>query len=617
MVISGASVDCTNILSEGCGSFLAASGPACALEAQCITVDSSSQFAVPENYDYGWSPVNGDLINSILNNCDGTIYNFNLPYTAVTTGLTWQSGPLGNYYLPWNSPYLDAGNTTADQLGLSLFTTQTSQVPEGNSVVDLGFHYWAFNPVIITGQPASGLIMDGTAAQFSVAVTAPWPLTYQWMFDGNSIAGATSSSYTIPSVQPTDSGSYSVVISDAFGSITSPITTLTDQLPIVITSPGPGTNTVNQPLLQLQGYVPEELAGISYDITNSAGLLAGQPGVILSRFFDTNQWRFTTNTFQAFDIALTAGANQITLYVTDLYGNVTTTNFTYTLDYSGKPSPVLTLYWPQNGSQVCGSSFTWRGSVDDPTATLSAQIVDGNGDTNVVNAIVERNGNFWAEDLPLAAGNDSLTLTATDAAGNVTVTNITVAQSSVNLTFTSVPTINNQVNVIITGTLDTSGYTVWVNGVMATQSGSAPTINWQADNVPVNGVGTAVFEALAIANSDNGGNGTGGGGGTNSSLSNPGNPTPALASSPRLSFDEDFQPAILWQSYYLKGGTLWNDTAGNQNSSIGEENWGSGSAGNWFSSTWANYDGGGSSSIGGPGFIGFQANDYTWDLNPT
>ena len=173
---------------------------------------------------------------------------------------------------------------------------------------------------------------------------------------------------------------------------------------ITITSPGPGTNTVNQPILQLQGNASGELSSVTCDIANSAGLLTNQPGVVLGRYYDTNLGWFTTNTFQCFDLDLTLGANQITLYATDLAGNMTTTHLTYTLDYTGKPNPVLGLYWPVDGSQICGTDFTWRGTVDDPTVSLLAQIVDANGDTNVVSGIVERNGNFWVENLPLAPG---------------------------------------------------------------------------------------------------------------------------------------------------------------------------------------------------------------------
>jgi hypothetical protein len=59
------------------------------------------------------------------------------------TSFNWQSSWLGDYYQPTNSPLVDKGNTTADQLGLYHFTTQTNQVKETNSVVDIGYHYVA------------------------------------------------------------------------------------------------------------------------------------------------------------------------------------------------------------------------------------------------------------------------------------------------------------------------------------------------------------------------------------------------------------------------------------------------------------------------------------------
>jgi concanavalin A-like lectin/glucanase superfamily protein len=64
----------------------------------------------------------------------------------VAPGFNWQSSWLGNYYLPAGSPLIDAGNTTADQVGLYHFTTQVSQVPETNSIVDIGYHYVAVGP---------------------------------------------------------------------------------------------------------------------------------------------------------------------------------------------------------------------------------------------------------------------------------------------------------------------------------------------------------------------------------------------------------------------------------------------------------------------------------------
>ena len=59
---------------------------------------------------------------------------------------------------------------------------------------------------------------------------------------------------------------------------------------------------------------------------------------------------------------MTNGVNTITLHATNLAGNTATSVRTYTLDYTGVTAPVLTLYWPQDGAKISGSSLTLRAS---------------------------------------------------------------------------------------------------------------------------------------------------------------------------------------------------------------------------------------------------------------
>jgi hypothetical protein len=77
--------------------------------------------------------------NAFLTNADWTGGS----HDVVVTNFNWQSSWLGNFYLPTNSPLIDRGNTNANLLGLYHFTTQTNQVKETNSVVDIGYHYVA------------------------------------------------------------------------------------------------------------------------------------------------------------------------------------------------------------------------------------------------------------------------------------------------------------------------------------------------------------------------------------------------------------------------------------------------------------------------------------------
>ncbi|MGH7952939.1 MAG: hypothetical protein ACREFE_13630, partial [Limisphaerales bacterium] len=267
---------------------------------------------------------------------------------------------------------------------------------------------------------------------------------------------------------------------------------------LVVTNPLPGT--VMQPMIELQGYCPEPLAAISYDITNATGLLTNQQVLVLDQFYDTNTWDFTTNTFQGFDIPLTNGLNVITIHAMDLAGSVTTTNLNFTLDYSGKTNPpVVQLYWPQDGMTVCDSNFLWSGRVDDPMAKVTAQWVDSSGATNLVDGLVGRDGRFFVYDLPLT-NLATFTLKVADAAGNMSMTNMTINLGDSGLSID--PVIAGQTTV--TGQISSSDYTVWVNGAQAVVSDGA----WSADVAPISGEGGTV-EAMAIPNSDNGGNGNG------------------------------------------------------------------------------------------------------------
>jgi autotransporter-associated beta strand protein len=77
-------------------------------------------------------------------------------------------------------------------------------------------------PAISTA-PASQTVLENRSVTFSVTLTECAELAaYQWVFNGtNLIAGATSSSYTIPLAQLTDQGTYEVVITNAVGAVTS------------------------------------------------------------------------------------------------------------------------------------------------------------------------------------------------------------------------------------------------------------------------------------------------------------------------------------------------------------------------------------------------------------
>ena len=99
-------------------------------------------------------------------------------------------------------------------------------------------------PPAITKQPVSQTVIAGQTATFSVTASGTGPLTYQWFRGGVAIGGAASSSYTTPAATNADSGStFTVMVTNAVGSVTSTPATLTVTTAPVITSP-PASQTV-------------------------------------------------------------------------------------------------------------------------------------------------------------------------------------------------------------------------------------------------------------------------------------------------------------------------------------------------------------------------------------
>ena len=71
---------------------------------------------------------------------------------------------MGNFYLPTNSPLINKGSITADKMGLYHFTTQTNQIKETNSIVDIGYHFVATdtygNPIDTNGDGLPDYLED-------------------------------------------------------------------------------------------------------------------------------------------------------------------------------------------------------------------------------------------------------------------------------------------------------------------------------------------------------------------------------------------------------------------------------------------------------------------------
>lgn len=76
-------------------------------------------------------------------------------------------------------------------------------------------------------QPQSQSVALGSNATFNAIASGTETLSYQWLFNGTNLAGATTTALTVTNVQLVSAGNYSVRVSNTFGSATSTNAVLT------------------------------------------------------------------------------------------------------------------------------------------------------------------------------------------------------------------------------------------------------------------------------------------------------------------------------------------------------------------------------------------------------
>jgi uncharacterized repeat protein (TIGR03803 family) len=168
-------------------------------------------------------------------------------------------------------------------------------------------------PFIAT-EPVDQTHFSGVTTVFAADAVGASPLTYQWRFNGVNIAGATRAALSLTNVQYANIGTYSVLVSNTLGSVTSSNATLTvvHAGPIISSEP---TNLV---------LVPGETAAFSVTAAGSLPL--------------SYQWRFGTATLTGAtssalvlpDVTESQGGSY-EVVITNLYGEVTSSVATLTV----------------------------------------------------------------------------------------------------------------------------------------------------------------------------------------------------------------------------------------------------------------------------------------------
>jgi Immunoglobulin domain len=92
-------------------------------------------------------------------------------------------------------------------------------------------------PVLVSN-PSSQTIITGSQLNLSVSVTGT--ANYQWQLNGVNIAGATQSSYSVTSATSVNAGTYTCLVSNSAGSVTSsPAVVTVVSAPVIVSSPPP------------------------------------------------------------------------------------------------------------------------------------------------------------------------------------------------------------------------------------------------------------------------------------------------------------------------------------------------------------------------------------------
>jgi len=160
-------------------------------------------------------------------------------------------------------------------------------------------------PSIIT-QPIHQIVRAGGEASFGITLFGTGPFAYQWLANGALVPGGTNSSLTISNATALSLGDYQVVVSNAWGSITSSVASLDLGLAPMITNQPAGESVI--------------IGGTAnYSVT--AG---GTPPLAYQWYFNgSNALTGATNDSLSLGPVLTNEAGQYQVVVTSLYGSAT------------------------------------------------------------------------------------------------------------------------------------------------------------------------------------------------------------------------------------------------------------------------------------------------------
>jgi hypothetical protein len=181
----------------------------------------------------------------------------------------------------------------------------------------------------------------GSNVTFTVTAVGQLPLSYQWRSNGTNINGATASSLVLMNAQLSDGGSYSVVVSNVAGTVTSSNATLTVNLPpaaVVVRSTNAAAGGSAALPIALIANGNENALGFSLHFDESllvyTGVALGSGAAGATLFVNTNQitsGKLGVALAMTTDATFAAGLHEVVLvgFTTAVVTDATSTTITF------------------------------------------------------------------------------------------------------------------------------------------------------------------------------------------------------------------------------------------------------------------------------------------------
>jgi hypothetical protein len=374
-------------------------------------------------------------------------------------------------------------------------------------------------PPTITTQPQNQAVNQGNTATFTVSATGTAPLSYQWQWYGTNLAGATSSNLVLNNVTTNQSGPYTVVVTNAYGTATSQVALLTVSAvfqagglsPIWKLAPGSRSYlTINS--------LPNE-RGVAYNPANGHLLVINRttPSVYVldaATGADVNQLSVSGISGGTYSLLLVGVADDGVVYAGNLTTASSTTSFTLYRWANDSAGTVPTVAY--TGNPTSGNSQRYGDTLDVRGAGANTQIILGSrSSTNAVMLTTTDGTSFTAKNIIVAdAATSSFGLGLAFGTSNTfwgKSTSVALRQVSYNLTAGTGYTAHVYADPAFPNTVGPIGVSTQLNVLAGINVGASNNHLRLYDLTPTltNGAPALVATNAFATDNDNSGTGTG------------------------------------------------------------------------------------------------------------